>query len=124
VKPCLDCGEPSDNTRCPEHRLPDRKPSAASRGYDNRWTELSRRARKLQNFCTDCGAVEDLQLDHLPSAWERKAAGKTIRLQDTEVCCGECNRRRGAARGREPKRPVHDPMGKAKFALLTRWGAV
>jgi 5-methylcytosine-specific restriction protein A len=73
----------------------------------------------LQNFCTDCGSVEDLQADHTPEAWARKAAGKPIRLRDVDVVCGECNRRRGAARGEAPNRSVQDPIGKARSALHT-----
>lgn len=96
---CLTCGEPCDGPRCPDHTT-ETKPSAAQRGYDHAWNKLSARARRLQPFCTDCGATEDLQLDHLPSAWERKATGKRIRLGvDAEVVCGSCNRARGAARG-------------------------
>ena len=47
----------------------------------------------------DCGATEDLQCDHLPIAWERYDKGLPVRLQDVDVVCGECNRKRGAARG-------------------------
>jgi 5-methylcytosine-specific restriction protein A len=98
VKPCLDCGQPSTGPRCPEHTS-DTKPTAAARGYNNAWTRLSKRARRLQPFCTDCGSVDDLQTDHTPQAWARKAAGKTIRLIDVEVVCRDCNIARGAARG-------------------------
>ena len=120
VKPCLDCGEPSHTTRCEQHRLPEPpKPSAASRGYNNAWTRLSKRARRLQPFCTSCGATEDLQADHSPEAWARKAAGLPIRLQDIDVVCGTCNRSRGAARGYAPNRAVQDPIGKARSALHT-----
>lgn len=88
ARPCLDCGTPSASTRCP-----------ACRGYDGRWTKLSRKARKLQRFCTDCHSTRNLQLDHLPSAWQRRAQGLPIRLGiDTEVVCGPCNTRRGQAR--------------------------
>lgn len=95
---CIECGEPSDGPRCPEHTV-DTKPPAAERGYDHAWNKLSARARRLQPFCTDCGATEDLQGDHTPEAWARKAAGKPIRLQDIVVRCGPCNRAAGAARG-------------------------
>ena len=50
-------GQPTAGTRCPEHR-----------GYDRRWRVLSERARKLQPWCSDCGATEDLQADHSPEA--------------------------------------------------------
>mgnify|MGYP000662118958 CR=1 FL=1 len=86
-KPCLDCGAPSASTRCSAHR-----------GYDAAWDRLSRRARKVQPWCSDCGSTEDLQADHSPEAWARHAAGKRIRLRDVDVVCGPCNRERGPAR--------------------------
>jgi 5-methylcytosine-specific restriction enzyme A len=119
LKPYVSCGELSDQSRCPEHRPQQVKASAASRGYDNAWTRLSRKARKLQPFCLDCGSTEDLQADHSPEAWRRKAAGKTIRLRDIDVVCGPCNRRRGAARGDAPTPRLQDPSGKAQGALHT-----
>jgi 5-methylcytosine-specific restriction protein A len=87
LRPCIGCGLPTPLTRCPE-----------CRGYDHAWDRLSRRARRLQPFCSDCGATEDLQTDHTPEAWARKAAGKPIRLQDIDVVCQDCNIARGAAR--------------------------
>jgi len=83
LRPCLDCGEPTALTRCPEHR-----------GYDAEWDRLSRRARRLQPWCSDCGSTEDLQADHLPSAWERRAQRKPLRLKDIEVVCGFYSRPR------------------------------
>lgn len=98
LRPCLDCGEPATGPRCAGHTT-DRKAPAAARGYDAAWTRLSKRARRLQPFCSDCGSTEDLQTDHTPEAWQRKAAGKEIRLCDVRVLCGPCNRAAGAARG-------------------------
>lgn len=98
LRPCLDCGEPTEGPRCPEHTL-DTKPDATARGYDAAWKRLSKRARRLQPFCSQCGSTEDLQTDHTPEAWARKAAGKSIRLLDVRVLCGPCNRDAGAARG-------------------------
>lgn len=124
LRPCLICGEPSDRSRCPDHRPKDTRNHRA-RGYDSAWDQLSKRARRLQPFCTDCGATADLQADHTPEAWQRKVAGKAIRLQDIDVVCGPCNRRRGAARGpsatrgEAPQATVQAPAGKAKFQLHT-----
>lgn len=106
LRPCIECGEPTEAERCDEHRLKSRdRPSgdghalsAYERGYDHAWRLLSARARRLQPFCSDCGATEDLQTDHTPLAWARKAAGKVIRLKDVDVVCGPCNRIRGSAR--------------------------
>lgn len=125
---CLDCGVPADGPRCPEHTI-DTKTSATDRGYDHAWTVLSRRARRLQPFCTDCGSTEDLQTDHTPEAWARKAAGKTIRLSDAQVLCGPCNRDAGAARGpsatREeaPQALLTDPSPRQNFSYTSngRW---
>lgn len=97
LKPCLVCGEPSARSRCPEHWT-DGHDHDGDRGYNAAWRRLSRKARRLQPFCTDCGTTEDLQADHTPEAWARHAAGKTVRLEDIDVVCGPCNRSRGAAR--------------------------
>ncbi|BCO41336.1 hypothetical protein MINTM001_24750 [Mycobacterium paraintracellulare] len=98
LRPCLVCSEPTTGPRCPEHTV-DTNPDATARGYDAAWKRLSRRARRLQPFCSDCGATEDLQTDHLPSAWARKARGLAIRLIDVDVVCRDCNNARGPARG-------------------------
>lgn len=98
-RPCTVCGEPCDGYRCDEHTPPPPpKRSKDERGYDWTWVNLSRRARKLQPFCTDCQTTDDLTADHLPIAWERKLSGKTIRLCDVEVVCRSCNSKRGQAR--------------------------
>ncbi len=138
LRPCIECGEPSEAAHCPEHaRPPSPKASAAARGYDAAWNRLSRQARRLQPFCSDCGTTEDLQADHTPEAWARKAAGKPVRLADVDVVCGPCNRARGAARaqqtsgrgqqtasiaptrGYDPSGTLGDPRGEAKSALHT-----
>jgi hypothetical protein len=129
LKPCLRCGTPSPRSRCDEHRPKPAMPKASPRlrGYDASWTRLSKRARKLQPFCLDCGSTEDLQTDHSPQAWERKAAGRAIRLCDIAVRCGPCNRAAGAARGpnrtrgETPSDLRQDPGGKAKFPLHTEF---
>lgn len=79
-RPCLDCGALSTSTRCAS--------CTSARGtYDWRWRRLSEKARRLQQFCTDCGTTLDLTADHSPEAWERRAAGKPIRLRDIDVVC-------------------------------------
>lgn len=125
LRPCLTCGEPSSKPRCPAHRPKDRKPSRQQRGYDAAWQKLSQRARRLQPFCSRCGAVTDLETDHTPEAWARHDAGLPIRLEDVDVLCGPCNRDAGAARGHhtrgeDPNRPGQHPHAKAESRLLTR----
>ncbi|VBA62108.1 hypothetical protein LAUMK41_05495 [Mycobacterium attenuatum] len=110
LHPCLVCGEPCSGPRCTTHTV-DTQPAANARGYDWAWTKLSKRARKLQPFCIDCGATTDLHADHSPEAWARKAAGLPIRLKDIDVVCRLCNVRRGAARGDAPRRTLPDRHG-------------
>lgn len=110
MRPCLTCGEPSTGPRCTEHTA-DTKASARKRGYTTAWDKTSRRARRAQPFCTDCGSTERLQADHLPSAWERQAAGKPLRLGiDVEVVCNICNVKRGSARPGHTRGPVPTPL--------------
>lgn len=115
LRTCPTCGEPTPETYCSEHQPSSSRPSREV-GYDAAWDRLSRRARRLQPWCIDCGATSDLTTDHLPSAWERKAQGLPIRLVDVEVCCRSCNSRRGAARtrGETPKGPVSGARRRAK----------
>lgn len=104
LKPCIEagCGELSDGPRCMDHRKPELpKGSSTQRGYDYTWRKLSEKARRLQPFCLDCGATDDLTTDHSPEAWARKAKGLPIRLRDVSVLCRPCNSARGAARDRE-----------------------
>jgi len=89
---CSVCGEPSPASRCAAHPYPIKpKPSPTARGYNSAWSRLSRRARALQPFCSDCGATEDLTADHL--RWPARG------LEDVDVVCRSCNSKRGAARG-------------------------
>lgn len=119
MKPCIVCGEPSPEPRCEQHsKRPSKthKESTNARGYGHSWTQLSRRARRLQPWCSDCGTSEDLSCDHSPEAWRRVAAGKPIRLKDIDVVCIRCNIARGKARGEGVTRPDADAPGKPQGA--------
>lgn len=133
MRPCIGCGEPSSATRCPKCRPQQaqqqrRRGSARKRGYSTSWDKLSQRARKLQPFCAQCGTPDDLTVDHLPSAWERHAEGKPIRLSDVAVLCTGCNSRAGSSRPGTPRALAHTrgdgppdtpvgPLGEAERAL-------
>ncbi len=98
-RPCLDCGIPVAATRCTdcslllkaERPFPSgkrlSKASASARGYDYKWQRLSKQARALQPWCSDCGTDEDLTADHL--VWPARS------LVDVEVVCRPCNSFRG-----------------------------
>lgn len=110
MRPCLDCGELSEDSRCElcaptfsaaSRRAYERDRDRATpkeRGYGPEWQRLSARARRIQDFCTDCGGTEGLQADHLPSAHVKQAQGERLTLADVEVVCGPCNNRRGSSR--------------------------
>ena len=102
-KPCLICGEPCPTGRCPDHPPKTTPRPSRTIGYDAAWDRLSKKARQLQPFCTDCGTTHNLTADHLPSAWHRKEQGLTIRLQDIDVVCATCNKRRGTSRPGTPR---------------------
>lgn len=105
---CPECGavfeRQTSAAYCETCRPPDTRPRTAAKreankGYGARWNRLSKRARKLQPFCSDCGTMDDLTADHTEEAWKRGKAGKLIRLQDIDVVCRSCNSSRGPARG-------------------------
>lgn len=107
-RPCLTCGQSSAGTYCPEHGGSAQGIGTPhARGYDKAWYRLSRRARRLQPFCEDCGALADLTTDHKPEAWERRAEGKPIRLQDVAVVCRGCNTARGSSRPGSARASTH-----------------
>jgi 5-methylcytosine-specific restriction protein A len=107
ARPCLDCGEVTDNgTRCvpcaavEQARVDRKRGTSDARGYGHAWRSLSVRARRAQPWCVDCFTREDLTVDHLPGAWEKRARGERLTLLDVEVVCRACNSRRGARRSR------------------------
>ena len=69
LRPCLACGEPVAGSYC-EDCQPAR-PSSSERDkpavHRNpaAWKALSKRVRRLQPWCLDCGATEHLQGDHI-----------------------------------------------------------
>lgn len=125
-KSCAECSAPSETTYCDDCRPVQtaQRPSRAA-GYDAAWDKLSKRARRLQPWCTDCLTTDDLTCDHLPIAWKRKNRGLVIRLQDVEVVCRSCNGKRGAARGPRGEGatgPAQEPRRQEKFASHTPGG--
>ena len=117
LRPCLTCGELSPNSRCEQHTREHRagrereqyrrkgRRTRASGHDDASWRRLSKRARKLQPWCNLCGRRADeledyerLELDHLPSAWDKYEHNKPILLTDVQVLCNTCNNKLGSSR--------------------------
>ena len=110
---CIGCGLVIDKgTRCNDCR-PRRPPgpSATQRGYGSHWEALSKQARKLQPWCSDCGSPDNLTVDHSPQSWKKLDAGKRLSLNDFRnglltVRCIKCNIASGSARGPNVSRPA------------------
>ena len=117
LKVCADCGDLTDAARCIACKPREAKKSATARGYGSAWQRLSTRARRLQPWCSDCGAVNDLTVDHSKDAWEAHEEGREITIDLVDVVCRACNSRRGQARdlGTRPVKGAAGPTGKAKF---------
>lgn len=103
---CTDCSTvPTEHprvsaTRSLNKRMADPlKYAPRKNGYTPAWDRLSKQARGLQPWCSDCGTPDDLTADHSTTAWHRYERGLPIRLQDIDVVCRTCNAERGPARG-------------------------
>lgn len=113
---CLSCGVADylTGSRCTEcHRARERVQQRGRKrvrvgrtdrvgSTNTQWRKLSRTARQLQPWCSDClrsaaqlAEHEQLETDHLPSAWARSIEGKAVRLEDVDVTCSSCNVKRG-----------------------------
>ena len=108
LKPCLKCGDLSRGSYCDSHKAPEtvgqppREKTEATRErerdlYNAAWVKLSKRARALQPYCTDCNTREDLSADHLPSAHYWISMGKPLTLLNVDITCRSCNSKRGEA---------------------------
>ncbi|MBN7452622.1 HNH endonuclease [Mycobacteroides abscessus] len=136
-KPCIKCGEPAPGTYCSgcrpaDTRIRNRRGQAA---YDPHWRKLSQRARKLQPWCLDCGAVDDLTADHIIP---KSVAPELVHVAaNVAVRCRPCNSRRGATTftqadaqavlerleddyRRRPTKSGRDRLNVAQRAALTR----
>lgn len=98
---CDDCSTLKRRRERQDQGHIDRGQTTKQRGYGSRWKRLSERLRRQQDFCLDCGATEDLTLDHSVQSWEAAEAGRTIPEESLAVVCRRCNVDRGPARGPE-----------------------
>lgn len=96
LKPCIKCGTPAPGTYCPGCRPADARIRKAKgqAAHDPVWRKLSQRARRMQPWCTDCGATEDLTADHILPKVDYPELVHSI--ENLAVRCRSCNSRRGA----------------------------
>lgn len=108
---CPQCRRLSDTSPCPscKRRANRRRGTPASRGYGPDWQVLSRRARRLQPWCTFCGATDDLTVDHVVPLAQ---TGTQVRptLADVQVLCRSCNSTKGASRDGGPTELLAPPL--------------
>jgi 5-methylcytosine-specific restriction endonuclease McrA len=93
-RPCAQCGTVVRNSylcvECKRKREAQR-PSRQERGYDYKWQQLSKLARKLQPFCLRCHSPYDLTADHIIPL----ALGGKSELRNIQVLCRKCNSSKG-----------------------------
>lgn len=107
-RPCLGCqtafNGPGSRCNACKPRTITKPRSRKERGYTAQWDRLSKRARQIQPWCSDCGGTDKLSVDHTIEAWKKVERGEALTLQDfadglLDVTCMPCNNDRGNARG-------------------------
>ncbi|WP_230865189.1 HNH endonuclease [Mycobacterium canetti] len=82
-----------------------------------RWKRLSAAARRRQQWCLDCGAVDDLTTDHIVPVTE--APELAYEAANVAVRCRPCNSKRGTHCTDTERQAVHNAIN-AKKARKTR----
>lgn len=101
MRPCIECGRVTEQSRCPDHQRPTirskdtrRRKSKGQAAYDPVWRKLSTQARRASPFCIDCGAVDDLTADHIIP---KSVAPELVHaIENVAVRCRTCNTRKGS----------------------------
>ena len=88
-RPCIECGRPSEGSRCEVHALPDHRKRA---GYGYAWTQLSREIRERFPWCAICGtAGVPLHVDHITP----RSLGGTDHPSNLRPLCSPCHHKHG-----------------------------
>ena len=91
-RPCIECGRPSQGSRCEVHALPDHRKRA---GYGYAWTQLSREIRERFPWCALCGTSGvPLHVDHITP----RSLGGTDHPSNLRPLCSPCHHRHGTTR--------------------------
>lgn len=97
-RPCISCGELiASGSRCQECKPKENRPRRPGRKgrstSDWTWRKLSEKMRRLQPWCSECPATEDLTVNHVIPISERPdLAHEELNLT---VLCRSCNSKRG-----------------------------
>jgi 5-methylcytosine-specific restriction enzyme A len=90
-----------------------RRPTTTQRGYGTHWQRLATLARRLQPWCSICGATQDLTTDHVNPA-TRGMRGLT--LADVQVLCRRCN---GSKQDKSGPKRIEQPRQRFSRKRLT-----
>lgn len=121
LRPCLTCGEPAEQVRCPEHHKDTRTDREHVAWANNgRWKSLSKRLRRLAPWCEQCGATEVLTVDHLLPVSDYPELNYAI--ENCRVLCKSCNGRRGNRFTRDDAEGVLDRLREAYRRHPTKAG--
>jgi 5-methylcytosine-specific restriction enzyme A len=91
-----------------------RRGSTAQRGYDRAWQELRKVQLARQPYCAECGATDDLTVDHvLPLA----RAGRS-ELSNLQTLCRRCNGSKSGRHGRVFAKGTNDPRPRFSRSTL------
>lgn len=95
-KPCVRCGELTEQSRCQDCRNDTNKERATNgkrTAAGARWKRLSIRLRKLQPWCDHCGTSDDLTVDHIIPVSERPDL--EFKVENCRILCRPENAARG-----------------------------
>jgi 5-methylcytosine-specific restriction enzyme A len=97
LKPCTypGCGNLSLSSRCPQHPYPiapDKRLSAAKRGYDNGWNHLRRWHLRRFPICqikAKCAGAPATEVDHVTPL---NLGGARLDPHNLQSACGACHK--------------------------------
>lgn len=88
-RPCLDCGTPTPNTRCPpcQRAHQRRRPTRTARGYGPNWQRIRSQILANQPTCAICRTAPATTVDHITP----KNRGGTDHPTNLQPACHPCN---------------------------------
>lgn len=99
-RPCLKCKAITRSTYCDQcqslvNKIKEgKRPSRSQRGYDARWTKLSKQLREIHPWCKECGSTKDLTVDHIIPLSDLHPSLR-YEISNLQVLCRRCNSSKG-----------------------------